>query len=207
MSGGIELTPHLAWCGAVDAANRQMRKAGRKAWSVEDYNLAVEHQAKFLRCLPEPYPTIANGMTNPALAAGSEERLMTDQNHGNTIDPYDRLYGALDGIPDAIRTRPSTVRTTVPLIGSVQTWIVQTVRRRDRSADDETPSRSEDTIFLEVVSSAGSQRIAIPPDVANTIARQRDALTAKARSRAARAKAQDRKDRGEVLFLRKAEAK
>lgn len=37
----MRLTRDLAWAAATDAANRQMRKAGRTAWSEADYDLAV----------------------------------------------------------------------------------------------------------------------------------------------------------------------
>ena len=36
-----QLTEVLAHAAATDAANRAMRKAGRTAWSVADYNVAV----------------------------------------------------------------------------------------------------------------------------------------------------------------------
>lgn len=105
-------------------------------------------------------------------------------------DPYDRLLGALDGLPDVVSTRPSTVRTVVPILGHSQTYIVQSYRQVGRG----------DTIFLEMVGREGSLRLAIPAAVADLIARQRDALTAKARSKAARAVAQERKERGEALM-------
>lgn len=108
-------------------------------------------------------------------------------------DPYDRLLGALHGLPDVIATQPSTVRTIVPLLGHSQTYIVQTYRQAGQG----------DTIFLEVVGRDGSVRLAIPAKVSDVIARQRDALTARARSRAARAAAQGRKDRGVVPFVKK----
>lgn len=37
----IQITRELANASAMDAANRQMRKAGRKAWNEDDYNLSV----------------------------------------------------------------------------------------------------------------------------------------------------------------------
>lgn len=114
-----------------------------------------------------------------------------------SIHPYDRLLGALDGLPDVVHTRPSTVRAIVPIIGAAETWIVQTYRQTEQG----------DTIFLESVSAAGAVRIALPPKVAAAIARQRDSLTAQSRSKAARAAAQDRKDRGEEpAFLRRKES-
>lgn len=109
------------------------------------------------------------------------------------VHPYDRLLGALDGLPDVVHTRPTTVRAIVPVIGAAETWIVQTFRQSEQG----------DTIFLESVSAAGAVRIALPPKVAAAIARQRDSLTAKNRSKAAKAVAQERADRGELPgFLR-----
>lgn len=106
----------------------------------------------------------------------------------STIHPYDRLYGALEGLPDVVHTRPTTVRTTVPILGSTETWIVETFRQNEAG----------DTIFVERVSAEGSTRLALPPKVAAAIARQRDSLTAKNRSKAAKAAAQERMDRGEA---------
>jgi hypothetical protein len=122
-------------------------------------------------------------------------------------DSFDRLLGVLDGLPDVVKTKPSTIRT-VPLlgVGGSSLHIVQTVRQqimRKTKAGVEV-NQSRDTIFLEVVSEGQTVRLAIPPEVANVIARQRDALTAKTRSKAARRLAEDRKARGEVPgFLRK----
>lgn len=112
-------------------------------------------------------------------------------------DQFDRLIGALHGLPDVVASRPSTIRTMVPLLGNSQTFIVQTYRQRDHG----------DTIFVEFVGAGGSTRMVIPPKVAEAIARQRDAVTTIARRKAAKAVAQERKDRGEVPgFLRRKEA-
>lgn len=109
-------------------------------------------------------------------------------------DTFDRLLGGLEGLPDVVATKASTVRTLVPILGSAQTWIVQTYRQKDLG----------DTVFLECVHADGSFRLAIPPKVTEVIARQRDQLTDKSRSKAAKAVAQDRKARGiKPAFLRK----
>lgn len=42
----IMMTRDLAYCLGFDYANRQMRKAGRKTWNEDDYNLAVRTQVK-----------------------------------------------------------------------------------------------------------------------------------------------------------------
>jgi hypothetical protein len=104
-----------------------------------------------------------------------------------TVDKFDRMMGALTGLPDVSQVKPSTVVTMSPLIGEAQTFIVQTFRQREIG----------DTIFIQYASSDGLIRIAIPPAAADAIARQRDALTTKTRKRTAREQAQIRKARGE----------
>jgi hypothetical protein len=104
-------------------------------------------------------------------------------------DAYDRQLAALHDLPDVTRTKAATVRTVPPLgVGGTQVWIVQTYRQAERG----------DTIFLEVVGNTGATRLAIPAKVANTILRQRDALTRKVRSKASKAVAEDRKAQGLV---------
>jgi len=104
-------------------------------------------------------------------------------------DQYDRQIGALHGLPDVTRTKASTVRTVPPLgIGGTQVFIIQTYRQKEVG----------DLIFLEMVSSSGAVRLVIPPQVANTIARQRDALTSKSRSLAGKERAAADKARGVV---------
>lgn len=99
-----------------------------------------------------------------------------------TLSEFDRLIGALEGLPDVVKSKPSTVRAMLPLIGIARSFIVQTYRQKDRG----------DTIFIETVGSEGTVRIPIPPQVADAIARQREALTGKSRSRAAKQVMADR---------------
>jgi hypothetical protein len=108
-------------------------------------------------------------------------------------DTFDRVIGSLHGLPDVRNTRPSTVTTVLPILGSVQTFVVQTWR------DDRG-----DTIALQMVDSEGRARLIVPPAVSNAIARQRDALTTANRRASSRRVAQERKDRGEKpAFARK----
>lgn len=46
--GGLTLTRARCHAMGVDAANRQMQKAGRKAWNADDHDLAVETQMRFV---------------------------------------------------------------------------------------------------------------------------------------------------------------
>ena len=123
---------------------------------------------------------------------------MTERHYLDAPDAYDRQLANLHDLPDVTRTKPATVRVVPPLgVGGTQVFVVQTYRQAERG----------DTIFLEVVGNvqgvATAVRIVIPPKVANTIARQRDALTAKSRSKAASAVAADRKAAGiQPAFLK-----
>jgi hypothetical protein len=81
-------------------------------------------------------------------------------------DPFDRLLGTIDGLPDFQKSRPSTVTTVMPIIGNSQTYVVQTYKERDGGF----------TVFLQMVDAEGRARIAIPPKVAAAIYRQRDSL-------------------------------
>ena len=119
---------------------------------------------------------------------------MADQQSGNLPDPFDRQLAALHGLPDILKSAVSTIRTVPPLgIGGSQVFVVQTYRQKERG----------DLIFIEVVGGE-TIRLVIPPQVANVIARQRDALTVKSRSKAAKAQAEERAARGVVPFKAKA---
>jgi len=99
---------------------------------------------------------------------------MTDELR--TIDPFDRLLGLIDGLPDYSKTRPSTVTTVTPLLGISQTYVVQTYKDREGGY----------TVFLQMVDSQGRARIAIPPKVTAAIYRQRGALVKTGRSQRGR---------------------
>jgi hypothetical protein len=108
-------------------------------------------------------------------------------NESRMPDHYDRQLGSLHDLPDVVKTKPATIRVVPPLaIGGTQVFVVQTFRQRERG----------DTIFLEVMGQDGAVRLVLPPEVSNSIARQRDAVTARTRSKAAKASAEDRKARG-----------
>ena len=110
------------------------------------------------------------------------------------VDPFDRTIGVVHGLPDVTLTKTSVTRVVPPFgVGGTQLYVVQTYRQKEQG----------DTIFMEHVSETGTIRLVIPPRVSTVIARQREQLTAKTRSKAAKAVAQERKERGEVpAFLR-----
>lgn len=119
------------------------------------------------------------------------------ETNSNMPDAYDRQLATLHDLPDVVKTKPSTIRVVPPLgVGGTQVFVVQTYRQAERG----------DTLFLEVMGAGGAVRVVLPPTVVAAIARQRDALTDKTRSRAAKATAADRAARGErPAFLRKRE--
>lgn len=110
-------------------------------------------------------------------------------------DPFDRMLGQLEGLPDVLRTRPTNVQDVPPLgVGGSNTFIVQSVRQKDRG----------DIVFLQVVNRTGTTRIVIPTKVANLIARQRESLQRMARRKAGKERAENDKALGIVPgFLRR----
>jgi hypothetical protein len=108
--------------------------------------------------------------------------------NNETVSEFDRLVGALEGLPDVTKTKPTTIRAMLPLVGIARSYIVQTYRQRDKG----------DTIFLETLGNEKPVRIPIPPEVANAIARQRDALSSKVRSKIAKQTMADRMAAGFV---------
>ena len=111
-------------------------------------------------------------------------------------DEFDRLLGQLDGLTDVTHTKASTISVTPPLgIGGSRTFIVQTFRQRDSNLDGDNV-KSRDTIFLQVVGASGSIRIALPHQVADIFARQRDSLGTITRKRMGRERAASNKAAG-----------
>lgn len=104
-----------------------------------------------------------------------------------TVDKFDRMMGALTGLPDVTHTKPSTIVAVNPMIGATQTFIIQTFRQREVG----------DTVFLQYVDDEGRIRLTIPPQAVEAIIRQHDALTTKVRRKTAKEQARQRKARGE----------
>ena len=109
-----------------------------------------------------------------------------------TVAKYDRIRGGLDGV--ALFTKPSTVRNVESITGKAETFVIETARHEELG----------DTIFVECMDEMGVTRLALPPKVAQAIARQREALTARSRSRAAKVEAKRRQLEGMVPFQKKA---
>jgi hypothetical protein len=124
-----------------------------------------------------------------------------EMDHHAGPDKFDRMLGALQGLPDVLSTKPSTIVATLPLIGRAQTFIVSTYRQREQG----------ETIFLQYVDESGAIRLVIPPEVAELIARQREALAGRARKQNGKAQAPrlrqmaaERQARGELpAFLKR----
>lgn len=124
---------------------------------------------------------------------------------GNMPDAFDRMLGNLHGLPDSVRTKPTTLRSVEPIVGHSQTHIVQTIRLREVTEKDGVETaRGRDWGFIEAIDRGQVIRLALPPTVMDTIARQRDALTAMTRTKIGKEVAQARKDRGELPGFMKA---
>lgn len=113
----------------------------------------------------------------------------------NTVAKYDRVRGGLEGV--ALFTKPSTIKNVQIITGKAETFVIETARHEEFG----------DTIFVECMDENGVTRLALPPKVANAIARQRESLTTRSRSRAGKARAQADKAAGVVPgFMRKGAA-
>lgn len=107
---------------------------------------------------------------------------------------YDRMMAGLDGVPGVAQVKPATVRLIVPMLGNVETFIVQTFRH----------SEEGDTVFIEHTGPEGYERYYLPPAVVKVLMRQRDSLEVQNRRRAGREQAAARKAAGiQPAFLRK----
>lgn len=93
-----------------------------------------------------------------------------------TGDVFDRIIGAIDGLPGVSKARPTSVTSILPIVGNSQTYVVQTYKDDDEGF----------YVFLQMVDAEGRARIAIPPKVAQAIYRQRDALVKAGRKRRGR---------------------
>ncbi len=92
-------------------------------------------------------------------------------------DPFDRLLGSIDGLPDVHKSRPSTITSVVPMLGDTETHVVQSYS-------------TEEGVWLLVqrVDASGGQRFVLPPKVTAAIYRQRESLVKAGR----RARGRDR---------------
>ncbi len=51
MSKRLTLTPTIARAAGQDAGNRNMRKAGRTKWNLEDWNVAADETARLFKAM------------------------------------------------------------------------------------------------------------------------------------------------------------
>ena len=104
------------------------------------------------------------------------------------VTKYDDTRGALEMqrlSGAAMFTKPTTVKNVEPVKGWAETFVVETAR-----------SDKGDTIFVECVDERNVvQRMALPPKVADAIARQRFGLSKRSRSTRAKLVARERADR------------
>jgi hypothetical protein len=92
-----------------------------------------------------------------------------------SIDQFDRIIGQIDGLPGIDKSRPTTVTTVMPILGSSQTYVVQTYKTDDGFM-----------AFIQMISGETSVRIALPAKVTAALYRQRDSLVKTSRRRVAR---------------------
>lgn len=118
---------------------------------------------------------------------------VTPHESGNLPDTFDLKLGDLDGLPDGLKTKPSTIVSVTPIVGNAETFIVQTIRQAEVG----------DWVFVQHITGKRTTRMVFPPKVANVIASQRDSLTHRNASRVAKRVAQERKEQGFRPFVKK----
>lgn len=111
---------------------------------------------------------------------------MDQETRGALGDTYDAVVRSMKDRPDVVKVKPSTIEMLSKILERSQTFFIQTCRVKEEG----------DTILIQYIGAEGSYRIALPPRVAEAIARQYDALSGKSRSNAAKTLAADRKARG-----------
>jgi hypothetical protein len=96
------------------------------------------------------------------------------------IDKFDRAVGGLLA-GNNLHTKPTTFEEVEPYTGEAETFIVQTIR-----------DENGDHVVVKFMDKDGNKRMILPPKVVSTIVRQRDALTARARSNSSKARMKER---------------
>jgi hypothetical protein len=124
-----------------------------------------------------------------------------DRPSGNAPDAFDRLLGALDGLPGVTSTTPTTIDMVQPVVGHNTTYVVRTFRQQFQTEPDDAHKRRtwfEDTLFIKFIEGTRVVRLPLPEKVITAAIRQRESLTSRARKKLAKAAAADRRKRGIV---------
>jgi hypothetical protein len=108
-------------------------------------------------------------------------------------DPFSQALRRLRDNPSAVEKE--SLIDLQNFYGQAETWIVRTIR-----------VDGADVIFLQHVDANGGHQWVLPPEVTAAIARQREGITAKVRTRGAKKAAATRAANGVKPAFRKAEA-
>ena len=116
---------------------------------------------------------------------------------GAKVDQFDRVFTAVEGLPDSQMTKHSTYVETIPIVGEVTSFIVQTYRSTEEGV----------MIFLQIGKDNKQHKFVLPDKVAQAIYRQRDKLydTSTPASRKRKARSREVKKNREEKTQRKAD--
>lgn len=101
-----------------------------------------------------------------------------------TVSKFDRAVGGLLS-GNNLHTKPTTVEHIEKVKGESETYIVRTIRDEDG-----------DHVVIKYIDKDGTQRIILPPKVAQVIQRQKDSLSRRSRSNSSKARMKERMDGG-----------
>ncbi len=96
---------------------------------------------------------------------------------------FDRFHANAEGMPDVKHTKPTSIKSAMPLVGNVQDVMVQTYKSEEFGF----------AIAVTVVNAEGTVRLVLQNKVALAIYRQRQSLTDRStpESRARRTKSRE----------------
>jgi len=82
------------------------------------------------------------------------------------VDRFDRVRAQIEGLPGYRRTRPTTITSTMPLVGDSVTYVIESVRDQD----------GEIMAFLQILDTEGGMRLVLPGKVVNAVVAQHERL-------------------------------
>jgi hypothetical protein len=115
--------------------------------------------------------------------------LRMDQPTTLPTDPFDRILAQVIGLPPGVHTKPSLVQA-IDFYGHSSQFTVQTIRTEDG-----------DYVFITTMSAGKAERYVLPPKVSETIARQRDTMSTKVRSKIGKERAEQLRAEGKLPTL------
>lgn len=124
-----------------------------------------------------------------------------------TISKFDRALAGLQG-GNNLQSKATTIQNIEPITGDAETFTVQTVRAEYKLKIQKgwewlTETRVGDFIVITYLDKNGPMRLILPPKVVETLARQKEGLSKRARTNSSKAAMKQRMAEGFVPNFKK----